>query len=95
MRTYHTNACGTLLSTETYESLVETATTHTSPAWVSRMKKASDHAGYECSGFEANMVAKAWEDNQAEIARLRGLIKKVIAGNWCITELQEALGHEE
>ena len=51
------------------------------PAWVLRMENATDvgaHAdcqtGYRCSGFEANAVAKEWRDNQAEIARLNGIL---------------------
>lgn len=27
-----------------------------------------------------------------EIERLRGIIERVIAGNWCVTDLQEAIG---
>lgn len=32
------------------------------------------------------------ECRECEIERLQGLIRQVIQGNWCVTDLQEAIG---
>jgi len=43
---------------------------------------------------------QSWQDghgvqemrHKTEVARLTGLIREVIAGNWCVTDLQESIG---
>ena len=42
-------------------------------------------AGYE-------VLLDHYRDRVLEVERLTGLIREVITGNWCVTELQEAIG---
>ena len=45
--------------------------------WVSRMEKANDHDGYQCSGFEANGVAREWRIMSAQVADLLSALREL------------------
>lgn len=43
-------------------------------------------------GNEQITVREIAPDEESEVERLKSLIRKVIAGDWCVTDLQEAIG---
>lgn len=45
----------------------------------------------DCSK-EARDLRDELDCAEEEIERLKSLIRKVIAGDWCVTDLQEAIG---
>jgi hypothetical protein len=54
------------------------------------------HASCSTSAYSVcDVAADVIREQQAEIERLRGLIRDVIAGDWCITNLQESIGELE
>lgn len=66
------------------------------PAWVFRMEQAAKD-GYQCSQFEAQIVAKEWRRINNERARFKQMLREICEGDidheyWTVTDVQKAIG---